>query len=110
MGIKDSFRHAFGIDEKEEGLNDEEKRVIELIARGIIERRLSAPAVMFLESVKPLNFIGSQAMVFLRPIIAAIFPTKTYDTIEKILEKRKGIDYLLERIENIEGGDNAKRD
>lgn len=110
MGIKESFRHAFGIDEKEEGLNDEEKKVIELIARGIIVRRLSVPAVVFLESVKPLNFIGSQAMVFLRPIISAIFPTKTYNTIEKILEKRQGIEYLLERIENIEGGDNAKRD
>ena len=60
---------------------------------------MTAPAIMALESVKPLNYIGSQAMVFFEPIIQTIFNLKDYDTMRQMLERRETIEMLLLRIE-----------
>jgi len=84
------------------------KELLEKLATGIVGRRLTAPAIAFLESIKPLNFIGSQAMLFFRPIVGAIFPTSVYDKIEKILEKRCGIERLLSAIERVEAAKGQK--
>jgi len=60
---------------------------------------MAVPAIMFLESVKPLNFIGSQTMVFFEPIIQTVFNFKDYDTFRRALEKREMIEIMLLRIE-----------
>ncbi len=60
---------------------------------------MSVPAVMFLESVRPLNFVGSQAMVFFKPIISRLFTSAEYDKLATILEKREVIDLLIKEIE-----------
>ena len=54
---------------------------------------------MFLESVKPLNFIASQTMVFFEPIIQTIFNFKDYNTLRTALERRESIEILLLKIE-----------
>lgn len=97
------IRHAFAIERKDyEDLSDEEKEQLDNLAKGIVSRGLTTPSIMFLESVKPLNFLGSQVMLFFRPIVAAIFPTTSYDRMEAILEKRKSIEWLIVRIEEFE--------
>ena len=60
---------------------------------------MTVPAILFLESVKPLNFIGSQAMVFFEPIVQTVFNIKDYDTLRQALEKRQTIEILLLKIE-----------
>lgn len=97
------IRHAFAIERKDyEDLSDKEKEQLDKLAKGIVSRGLTTPSIMFLESVKPLNFLGSQVMLFFRPIVAAIFPTTSYDMMEAILEKRKSIEWLIVRIEEFE--------
>lgn len=109
-GFKDFIRHAFAVEsETYEDLSDEDKQLIERLAKGIVTRGLAVPSVMFLESIKPLNFIGSQVMVFFRPIVAAIFPTSLYDRFEKLLEKRQSIEWLLISIEKHSGKGREKR-
>ena len=46
-------------------MNNDEKTLLSDFAKSIYERRLSAPAIFFLESTKYLAFIGSQFLVFL---------------------------------------------
>lgn len=99
MGFIDGFKKAFAIPEEEKRLNEEEEIIIKKIADSIIKRGLTAPSIMFLESVKNLNFIGSQVMLFFQPIVKAIFPTENYDKIQRILEKRCSIEYLIKAIE-----------
>jgi len=97
------IKHAFAIEKKDyEDLSDEEKEQLDKIAKGIVSRGLTTPSIMFLESVKPLNFLGSQVMLFFRPIVAAIFPASSYDRVEAILEKRQSIEWLIIRIEEFE--------
>ena len=105
----DFFKNAFGTETKESELYSEDdispERKAELIgkfAQEIVDRRLSVPAIFFLETIKPLSFLGSQAMIFFEPIVQSIFAFKTYKEIYLLLEKRENIEYLLQEIEKRE--------
>jgi hypothetical protein len=78
---------------------EEENAVLEKLARQVVERRMAVPAIMFVESVKPLNFISSQAMVFFEPIIQSVFNFRDYDTLRCALERRETLEILLLKIE-----------
>lgn len=103
----DFFRHAFGTGENEltatyaeEELPIQRKtELIDKFAQEIVDRGLAVPAIFFLETVKPLSFLGSQAMVFFEPIIQSIFAFKSYKEIYLLLEKRRNVELLLQEIE-----------
>ncbi|HUV30777.1 MAG TPA: hypothetical protein VMY05_06805 [Acidobacteriota bacterium] len=78
---------------------EEEQAVLEKLARKTIEKGMTVPAILFLESVKPLNFIGSQILIFFEPIVQTIFNFKDYNTFRSALEKRESIEFLITRIE-----------
>ncbi|MFZ1684594.1 MAG: hypothetical protein WAU88_10750 [Candidatus Zixiibacteriota bacterium] len=78
---------------------DEENRVLDKLAGKVVEKGMTVPAIIFLESVKPLNFIGSQAMVFFEPMVQTLFNTHDYDIVRQALEKRETIENLLLKIE-----------
>ncbi len=104
------IRHAFAVEKEDyEELTQEEKDILDKLARGIVSRGLTTPSIMFLESVKPLNFLGSQVMLFFRPIVGAIFPTTSYDRMETILEKRRSVEWLIVKIEEFEAGTEEER-
>lgn len=80
-------------------LPEEEDAVLEKLAKKVVEKGMSVPAIIFLESVKPLNYIGSQAMVFFEPMVQTVFNFKDYDNLRSALEKRHSIEILLLKIE-----------
>jgi hypothetical protein len=63
---------------------------------------MTVPAILFLETVKPLNFVGSQVMVFFEPIIQTLFNFRDYDNFRCALEKRQSIEILLLKIEKFD--------
>jgi hypothetical protein len=77
----------------------EEDAVLEKVAKKVIQWGMAVPAILFLESIKPLNYIGAQAMVFFEPIIQSVFSIKDYDTFRMALERRENIENLLQKIE-----------
>jgi len=89
---------------------DREKAIekIERIARYIAERRMAAPALMTIESLKPLNFIGNQLLVFLTPFAELIFDSKEYQEFAVLIEKDEYIDLLLKRIDELDEELNGK--
>ncbi len=95
--VIDGFKHAFAIDGIK--LEDCDAALLRKLADFVVGRNMSLPAIMFLESVRPLNFVGSQAMVFLKPIISRFFTNAEYDKLATILERREVIDFLINEIE-----------
>ena len=93
------LRHAFALDGPCEGLTDDDRQLLHKLARGIVVRGMGMPAVLLLESVRPLNAIGSQAMVFLRPFLTAVFKPAEYDRLSLLLERRETLSVLIEAIE-----------
>ena len=73
--------------------------LLDKIARAVVDRRLTAPAIFFLESTKPLSFIGSQVMVFFDPLVQSIFNIRGYDDVRLALEERENVERLLATIE-----------
>ena len=90
------------VTELEAALTDEERRMLDELAAGISRRRMIAPALFFVESVKPLAFVSSQVMHFFRPIVQTIWTNPmTYDRLVSVLERRGSLELLLRRLEAI---------
>jgi hypothetical protein len=83
-------------------LPEEEAAVIEKVAEQVVKRSMTVPAIIFFESVKPMNFIGSQAMVFFEPIVQGLFEFKDYTVFRQALEKRTTLETLIQRIEALD--------
>ena len=86
-------------DPEDKPLPADEEAVLDKVARKVVEKRMAVPAILFLESVKPLNYIGSQTMVFFEPIVQTVFNFKDYNAMQSALEKRESIEILLNKIE-----------
>jgi hypothetical protein len=86
-------------DPAKEPIPDAEDAVLEKLAKKVVEWRMAVPAILFLESIKPLNYIGSQAMVFFEPIVQSIFNFRDYDMLRIAMERRENVENLLQKIE-----------
>jgi len=100
-GFWEKLKSAFAVEHPED-LTEEEDAILTKTARWIQKRHLDTPAIFFFESIVPLNFIGSQALTFLQPLIGPLFPEKDYQMLAKVLEKRNSIAILIKKIVEIE--------
>ncbi len=73
--------------------------LIERITKRILDLKLEIPAILFLESIKPISFIASQFFVFLEPFVNSIFSFKNYQRFYKMLEDRENIERIIEELE-----------
>ncbi len=60
---------------------------------------MTVPAIFFLESVKPLSFVGSQALHFFEPMVNAFFQMREYERFAVMMERRENLEVLLVKIE-----------
>ena len=80
-------------------LPPEDQALFDRLARWLVERRLETPALLFLESSRPLSFVGSQAMHFFQPLASVLFATRDYERLARLLEDRDNFEILLATIE-----------
>lgn len=83
-------------------LTAEERRVLDRLVQQVVRLRLELVAILFFESVRPLNFVGSQALHFFAPLVQIVGRFQDYELLAAALENRRSIDYLLEALENQE--------
>ena len=89
------FAHAFALNPAGEDLTQDDVALLEKIARGIVRREMTAPALLFLESLGPLSFLGSQALHGLIPFLDLVGNERELERIAAILERRDSIDRLI---------------
>ena len=80
----------------------EQKELLSLYARKVVENKLSVPIIFFLESTKSLAFIGGQALTFLGPMFTLFINEKKYYQFIELTEERENIEIFLCEIENYE--------
>ncbi len=84
-------------------VTEERKRyLIHKIAQRIVDLRMAPVAIVFLESSKPLSFLGNQLLIFLQPFYRALFAYQEYEEITAMLEDRANIEALICEIERLE--------
>jgi hypothetical protein len=77
------------------------------VAERVVALRMTVPAILTLESVKPLSFVGSQALYFFEPMVRAFFTVPDYERFAALVERRDTLEALLVKIEQ---RDEAVRD
>jgi hypothetical protein len=108
-GLKDRLRHAFALGPEGAPLSAEDAVLLERVADAVVKRGLAAPAMVFLESVGPMNFLGSQALHFFTPLLEVAFPQREVERIARLLERRDTLPKLTALIESRTQPDRAGR-
>ncbi len=81
---------------------ERKKFLIGKIAQKVIDYRLAPVAIIFLESSKPISFLGNQFLIFMQPFYRALFSYREYEEIAAMLEDRNNIEALICEIERLE--------
>ncbi|MCK4755460.1 hypothetical protein KAS56_00830 [candidate division WOR-3 bacterium] len=99
------------MDEIQFEVTEERKKfLMNKIAQKVVDYRLSPVAIVFLESSKPLSFLGNQFLIFMQPFYRALFSYREYEEVTAMLEDRNNIEALICEIERLEEERNeAKR-
>jgi hypothetical protein len=83
-------------------VNEAQEAAVEKVAEFLVRFSLTLPAILTLETMRPLSFVGSQFMHVLSPAITTILSADSWDELAHLLEDRRGLDYLLGRIEELD--------
>ena len=76
--------------------------LLEAVAARIVRMRLGVPAIFFLESTKPLSFLGSQLLIFLQPFVQAFLTVRSYERFSHLMEDRQNVERLIRRVEELD--------
>ena len=98
----DWLKHAFAIEPDGPVEPTEVQRaIIDRLCRQVHSRGLTTPALVFLESVRPLNYVSSQTLHFFAPVLSVVADAQACRELADFLEHRGSIDYLCRRIEEL---------
>lgn len=88
-------------------LDPKDRELLERLARRVVELRLETPALLTLETARPLSLVAGQAMLFFEPFAQALFRLPDYQRIAALVERRDALETLASLIER--GADERHR-
>ena len=94
MGI---WKNAFKLP-GHRAVTEEEKVFLAGLALKINKRSMGNVAALALESTRPLHNLGSQALIFLTPILGAVFSKVELEKFVKLLENPCAIDFFINEL------------
>ena len=83
----------------EPALSADDLALLDRLAARVVELRMEVPAILTLESVRPMSVVASQAMIFFEPIVQALFRFSDYRRFSLLIERREVVQTLIERVE-----------
>ena len=89
-----TFAHAFALTPPDQPFLPEEIALLEKVTRAIIRREMAIPALLFLESLGPLHFIGSQVVHGLKPFLDLVCDSAELARLAVVLERRDSLERL----------------
>ncbi len=101
--LKASMKQAFHVDPPGPAKpTPQEAELVEKIAVEVVKRKMAQPALLFLESSRPLAGVGAATMHFLQPFASVAVAPTTWSTLATFLERSGSVEYLCLRIEALE--------
>ncbi len=85
-------------------VSEAQRAAVDTLARLIVRWRLTVPAILTLESMQPLSFVGSQFMHVLSPVATGLVPFAQWDEVARLLEDRRGVEYVITTLEQHSAG------
>lgn len=97
------LKHAFAIDPPGPAEPTPEQKVaVDKVCKEVVRRRLTSPAILFLESSRPLSYLGSQVLHFFMPFVTVLTDSRAPEDFAEFLSQRGAIDYMCQKIEDLE--------
>jgi hypothetical protein len=93
--LRKEFVHAFALPPVASTFDPEDLALLEKVARVITRRGMALPALLFLESLGPLNFLGSQVLYGLRPFLELVCGATEMERLAVLLERRDSVSRLI---------------
>jgi hypothetical protein len=79
---------------------EDEQKLIDNIARTVVDNGLEAPAILFLEVAKPLSFIASQFAIIALGPLQWLFDLES-PKYTGLFMKRENVERIMKRIEEL---------
>jgi hypothetical protein len=80
-------------------LAPEDLQLLDRLAARVVELHLEIPAILTLETGKPLSLIAGQTMVFFEPMVQSLFSFPDYRRFAGLVERREALETLIQKIE-----------
>jgi hypothetical protein len=80
-------------------LSAEDRALLARVAARAVDLHLEVPALLALESLRPLSLVASQAMLFFEPIAQALLRLADYRRFAHLVERREALEALAALIE-----------
>jgi hypothetical protein len=100
-GFKEKLRHAFAVDRIPAGEERTLPEPLERLANAVVDRGMETPAIIMLETMRPLNFLFGQAMLAAWPLVRLAAGWNDYREVAESLEDRRMLGNLAARIERL---------
>ena len=81
-------------------ISPEDARLLERLAERVVELHLEVPAILALESARPLSLVAGQAMLFFEPLVLSVFRLSDYRRYAALIERREALEALVALIED----------
>ena len=93
-----------------DALAPEEHALLDRVARRVAELRMETPALLTLETARPVSVLAGQAMLFFEPVVQAVLALPDWRRFALLIERREALDVLADRIESHATDMRARRD
>ena len=80
-------------------ISPEDLGLLDRLAARLVELRLEVPAILTIESARPLSLIAGQSMLFFEPLVQSLFRLSDYRRYAALIERREALEELVRRIE-----------
>lgn len=80
----------------------EAELAMDRVARFLVRFEMTVPAILWIESMRPLARSGSQFMHLLTPAMAAFLPVNQWNALAAMFEEPDGLDRFVAHLEQID--------
>lgn len=81
---------------------EDAQELMDKVAKFIAERKMASPAMMMIESLRPLNFVASQFLYMIAPFAELLFKGNDFQKFACALENTENVKYLVDKIDELD--------
>jgi hypothetical protein len=96
----DELKHAFALGPAP-GEPAAMPEALERFAASVVERGLEVPALLLLETVRPLSFLAGQGLFAVSPLLKTVVGAEDWEALAAALEDRRTVMALISHIETL---------
>ncbi len=91
-----------------EATPEETDRIIEKLAKAIIERQMDVPAILLLGGIRPVSYFGGQMLRFFIAPFEPLLGNLPYEYIH-VLEQPENVKRLIRRVDELREEEEARK-